>query len=177
MRGPHARIALLALSLLLAGCAGGDDTEGGSTPTPTTGTTGTGTDGANETEPPPPPRTELLNTSLAYPRAPEGQPASEGFDLPADAIGLRVLYKPIHDCPTPSLGYQEDAALVITDPVGEETTRLLFQAGAGTVDCNNQVAQAAVDFNPVEGTWSVATSGVYTGSVEVVAVANPTSPA
>lgn len=166
--------ALIVVAMLMAGCGGTGDASQES-PAPTDAGTGSGgTDGDdNETEEPPPAPQELLNETLDYARAPEQMGESTSFDVPAETVGLRLSYQPQHDCPTPTLGYQDEAAVVFASPDGEEHRKLLFDSGAGSVDCNNVPPPSPFDVEPSAGTWEVRTEGVYSGMVHVTALANP----
>ncbi len=136
-----------------------------------------GGDGDNETEEEPPEPQEVLNQTLDYARAPEQTGESANFDVPPDSNGLRLTYQAEHDCPSDSLGYEENSEIVFVDPNGEETRESLFGSGtaggAGTVDCNNPPTPAVIDAAAVAGSWEVRTEGVYTGMVHVTGLVNP----
>lgn len=166
-------VVILVLAIVLAGCGGTDGEGDQSTPTATGGNGGTGDDD-NETEEAPPEPQELLNETLDYARAPEEMGESANFDVPPETVGLRFTYQGEHDCPTPSLGYQDDAQVVFVDPNGEEYRENLFDSGAGSVDCNNPPTRHIINPDaPVAGSWEVRAEGVYTGMVHVTALANP----
>jgi hypothetical protein len=166
-------IALVLTIAAISGCSGDGDSD---VTDPSDGATPDDGSGGNDTaddDVVAPPTQELLNTTLEYPRA-AGQPADqESFTVPADAVAVRIWYQAIHDCPTPSLGYQDNAQIVFEPPGGEPIAENLFQSGAGSVDCNNEPQRHQVNPDPVPGEWTVRTEGVYSGSVSVAVIANP----